>query len=143
MQEDHNREGLLSVNDVDSNEYFNQKRALLKECVSLSEELLGNIGDLDAVNNALEKRSEKIRQIQALDDVCRKDLADSWSQAQQTQIDEIVSLLLGLDRDAIKTIKEEQTVLKNSMKVNTKGHKLANYTVGYASTSGRLLDKKK
>ena len=131
------------MNDLDSNEYFIQKRTLLKECVSLSEELLSNIGDWDAVNGALERRSEKIRQIKALDDACGKAPAEFWQQSQKAEIDQTVSLLLGLDRDAMKLIKDAQTDLKNSMKTNTKEHKLASYTVKYASPSGRLLDKKK
>jgi len=131
------------MNDMDSNEYFSQKRAFLKECVTLSEELLSNIGDLDAVNETLTKRSKKIQQIKDLDDACGKEMADSWSESQKTQINQIVSLLSGLDRDAVRLIKEEQADLKNTMKVNAQNHKLMNYTGKYAQTSGRLLDKKK
>lgn len=128
------------MSGMSSNDYFIQKEALLKECVSLSEELLSNIHDIDAVNRILYARSEKIRQLQELDDAC--DPA-SLSSKQKSQINQIVSLLLGLDRDAIKEIKGEQANVMNAMKANTKNHKMVGYNGKQPEASGRKIDIKK
>ena len=126
------------MNDMDSNEYFEKKKALLRECVSLSEEMLSNISDIDTINNILLKRSEKIHFLQDFEDTYRKDFEDTLSEKQKSEINQIVSLLLGLDRDTIKKIKVEQSTLKNAMKVNSQSYKMMGYTGKYAQTSGRL-----
>jgi len=129
---------------MDSNEYFEQKRNLLKECVSISEDILSNIADIDKVNSLLSSRSEKIGQLQTLEETADgKAHMMALPDREKAQIDQLIALLLGLDRDTAKKIKSAQEDLKKSMKVNTQNHKLANYTGKYGQTSGRLLDKKK
>lgn len=131
------------MNDMDSNEYFEKKKALLKECVSLSEEMLSNISKIDTIKSILVRRSEKIRLLQDLEVSCGKAMGDSLSEKQKAQINQVVSLLLALDRDTSKKIRTEQVNLKILMKVNTQNHKLMGYTGKYAPTRGRLLDCKK
>lgn len=128
------------MGDISSNDYFIQKEALLKECVSLSEDLLSSIHDVDVVNRILSARSEKIRQLQELDDTCD---SASLSTDQKSQINQIVSLLLGLDRDAIKQIKADQTDVMNEMRANTQNHKMIGYKGKRSEVSGRNLDIKK
>ena len=129
--------------DMNSNEYFERKKALLKECVTLSEEMLSNINEIDKINNILLKRSEKIHLLQELEDNYGEAFESIMSDNQKSQINQIVSLLLGLDRDTEKKIKNEQLELKKRMKVNIQNQKMISYTGKYAQTSGRLLDKKK
>ncbi len=127
---------------MDLTSYFEQKRNLLKDCITLSENILSSISDVDHVNQLLEQRMEKISLLQKLDreyGAMMKELPGS----QKTQIDQMVSLLLGLDRDAAKKIQLQQEELKKMMKINMQNQKLANYTGSYTSTGGRLLDKKK
>jgi hypothetical protein len=129
---------------MDSNEYFEQKRNLLKECVSISEDILSNITDIDKVSSLLSFRSEKIGQLQKLEEAADgKTLMKALPDKQKSQIDQLIALLLGLDRDTAKKIKSDQEDLKKTMKVNTQNHKLANYTGKYSPSSGKLLDKKK
>jgi hypothetical protein len=127
---------------MDSNSYFEQKRNLLKDCITLSENILSSISDMEQVNQLLEKRMEKINLLQKLDGDCGF-MMDSLPGKQKTQIDQMVGLLLGLDRDAVKKIQLEQTELKKLMKINTQNQKLANYTGKHIQTSGKFLDKKK
>jgi hypothetical protein len=132
------------VNNMDSNEYFEQKRILLKECVSISEEILSNITDIDTINKLLSARAEKITLLQKLEEEFQgKVIMRTLPDKQKAQINQLVALLLGLDRDTAKKIKSTQEDLKKSMKVNTQNHKLANYTGKFVQTSGRFLDKKK
>ena len=132
------------MNNMDSNEYFEQKRILLKECVSISEEILSNITDIDTINKLLSARAEKITLLQKLEEEFQgKVIMSTLPDKQKAQINQLVTLLLGLDRDTAKKIKNTQEDLKKSMKVNTQNHKLANYTSKFVQTSGRFLDKKK
>lgn len=128
---------------MDPKDYFERKKALLKDCVTLTEDVLSNINDIGTVNNLLLTRGEKISLLQELDSTYDKAMAGSLSEAQKTQIDQLVSLLLGLSRDTIKKIQRDQVELKKLMKVNAQNHKLIGYTGKYTQTSGRLLDKKK
>lgn len=129
---------------MDPNVYFEQKRSLLKECIGISEEILSNMDDIDTINSLLSVRAEKITSIQKLEDEAKgKEIMRALPDEQKTQIDQLISLLLGLDHDTANKIKSSQEDLKKSMKVNAQNHKLANYTGKYVQTSGRLLDKKK
>ena len=128
------------MGDISSNDYFIQKEALLKECVSLSEDLLSSIHDVDVVNSILNQRSEKIQQLQDLDDACD---SASLSAEQKSQVNQIVSLLLDLDRDAIKEIKKDKADVMNAMKSNTQNHKMIGYKGKQSEVSGRNLDIKK
>lgn len=127
---------------MDLNGYFEQKRNLLKDCITLSENILSSISDIDHVNQLLEQRMEKISLLQKLDGEYGS-MMEKLPENQKAQIDQMVSLLLGLDRDAAKKIRLEQEELKKLMKVNTQNQKLANYTGSHAPTGGRFLDKKK
>lgn len=128
------------MSDIVSNDYFTQKKALLKECVSLSEDLLSNIQDISAITEILSKRSEKISQLQKLDDTYKNEIL---TDLQKSQINQMVSLLLGLDRDATRKIKEEQVDVKHDMKVNTQNHKMVGYKGNQGQPRGRVLDIKK
>ena len=123
-----------------SNDYFTQKKALLKECVSLSEELLSNLDNINMINEILSKRSDKIVQLQKLDDAYGP---QTLTDLQKSQINQIVSLLLGLDRDVMREIKVEQADVKNEMKVNTQNHKMVGYKGNQSQPRGRVLDIKK
>lgn len=128
---------------MDSREYFEQKRDLLKGCISLSEEILSNLSDIETVSALLEKRSEKISLLQKLEDDCGKAMMDLLPVEEKAKINQMLSLLLGLDRDTARKLQQEQAELKEMMRANTQNHKLINYTGKHAQTSGRLLDKKK
>ena len=128
---------------MDPKEYFERKCGLLRECVSLSEEILSNIADIDTVNELLSAREEKIALLQELDDARGKAAMASLPDEQKAQIDQTVALLLGLDRDAVKEIESAQDELKRSMRTNTQTQKLVNYANKYVQTSGKLLDKRK
>ena len=128
---------------MDSKEYFEQKRDLLQACISLSEEILSSIGDIETVNTLLEERAEKISLLQKLDDHRGKAMMDFLSTEEKSKINQMVSLLLSLDRDTLSKLQQEQAELKKLMRANTQNHKLINYTGKHVQTSGRLLDKKK
>ena len=125
------------------NEFFEKKIALLKECVSLSEEILSTINDIDQVNRLLSARYLKIISLQNLEEEGTRIAEGFLTERQKTKINQLVALLIGLDSDIEKKIKVAQSELKNEMKVNTKHHQLMGYTGKYASVSGRHIDYKK
>ena len=125
-----------------SNEYFLQKIQLLKQCISLSEELLSSLEDWESLNEILAKRGAVIQQLQNLDQSFGEKAMHSCSEVQKSEINRLVSLILALDRDASKLIKEEQTNLMSAIKINRKEQKIFNYKINTATESGSRLDYK-
>lgn len=129
---------------MDSNLYFEQKRTLLKECVSVSENILSNIDDMEKVNELLAFRAEKITKIQEFEKAYQgQTMMASLPDKQKSQINQLVSLILDLDRDTEMRIKAAQEELKQTMKINTQNHKMIQYAGKIPPASGKLLDKKK
>lgn len=130
------------MTDMDSQDYFERKKNLLNECISMSEDMLSDYSDIDSINSILSIRSEKITALQELEDASKNGVG-LLSETQKAQINRIIDLLLDLDRDVEKKIKTAQSELKNEMKINTQNQKLISYTGKHIPVSGRVMDYKK
>lgn len=128
---------------MDCNEYFEKKKALLRDCVSLSEEMLSSGGDIEQVNSILCTRHDKITCLQELDGNWDQSGSGFLTEKQKLQINQMVTLLNDLDRGIAKQIKAEQDEIRNNMKINTQNHRLAGYTGKYGTATGRLINYKK
>ena len=126
----------------DINEYFLIKTQLLKQCISLSEEILSSIEDWESLNEIIFRRGKIIQKLENLELDFKKEELFSYSEAQKSQINQLVDLILSLDNDASKLIKDEQKKLIGSMKTNIKGQKIFNYKSNIATDSGSRLDYK-
>lgn len=124
-------------------EYLQQKKALLKQCLTLSEELISSIKGWDAVPEIVSKREAVIRQLAELEDLTGAGIKASLTKEMKQELDQAIKLILDLDKDATSLIRKEQKDILDSLKTNTKGQKLAQYMQTYDIPSGRKLDYKK
>lgn len=124
-------------------EYLQQKKALLKQCLALSEELIGSIKDWEAVPEIVSKREAVIQQLKELEESTGARIKASLTKEMKQELDQIIKLILDLDKDATNLIRKEQKDIMDSLKNNTKGQILVQYVQTPEITTGRKLDYKK
>lgn len=124
-------------------EYLQQKKALLKQCLNLSEELIGSIEEWDSVPDIISQREVLIRELKVLEDSTKPSIKASLTKEMKQELDQMIKLILDLDKDAAKLIRQEQKTIMESLKTNTKGQKLIQYTQIPDVQSGHKLDYKK
>lgn len=124
-------------------EYLQQKKALLKQCLNLSEELIGSIEAWDSVPDIISKRDDVIRQLKELEDLAKPGVKASLTKEMKQELDQMIRLILDLDKDAANLIRKEQKTIIESLKTNTKGQKLIQYAQIPDLQSGQRLDYKK
>jgi hypothetical protein len=124
-------------------EYLQQKKALLKQCLNLSEELISNIEEWDSVPDIISKREIVIRELKVLEDSTKPSIKASLTKEMKEELNQMIRLILDLDKDAASRIREEQKGIMDSLKTNTKGQKLIQYAQIPDIHSGQRLDYKK
>ena len=124
-------------------EYLQQKKALLKQCLNLSEELIGSIEEWDSVPDIISQREVLIQQLKVLEDSTKPSIKASLTKEMKQELDQMIKLILDLDKDAAKLIRKEQKAIMESLKTNTKGQKLIQYDQIPDVQSGHRLDYKK
>ncbi len=124
-------------------EYVQQKKALLKQCLTLSEELLSSIEEWDPVPDIVKQREAVIMQLKELEDDTPPKVKATLTKEMKQEMDQMIRLILDLDKEATSRIKKEQQALLDSMKANVKGQKLIQYAQVSDLGSGRKLDYKK
>jgi hypothetical protein len=124
-------------------EYLQQKKALLKQCLTLSEELISSIKGWEAVPEIVSKREAVILQLKELEESTGASLKASLTKEMKQELDLMIKLILDLDKDATSLIRDEQKGIMDSLKANTKGQKLVQYVQTSDIASGRKLDYKK
>ena len=124
-------------------EYLQQKKALLKQCLNLSEELISNIEEWDTVPDIIAKREVVIQQLKSLEDLTKPSIKASLTKEMKQELDQMIRLILDLDKDAAKLIRKEQKAIMESLKTNTKEQKLMQYARIPDGQSGQRLDYKK
>lgn len=125
-----------------SREYFAQKMKLLRDCLSLSEELLSRLEEWEALDEILTRRGTVIQAIQNLEDMYPDEIIDACTQAEKLEADRMFSLILNLDHDAEKLMKKEREKILASIKGNVQEQRVAGYIVPTVS-SGYFMDRKK
>lgn len=125
-----------------STEYFHRKMQLLNDCLNLSEQLLSCLEDWESLETILTKRSVIINKIQLLDEMYPQEIIDACSGEQKLEAHQLLSLILNLNRDAEKLLREEKERIVASIKSNVQGQKVARYGSPGTET-GHLIDHKK
>lgn len=126
-----------------SNEYYENKKALFRQCLNLSEELISSIEDWESVPDIVTRREEVISQLKELEETTDKITASSLSMDRKKELDQMLKLILDLDKDATKLIRKEQQNIMSSLKTNTQGQKLMQYASTPGLIHGRIMDYKK
>jgi len=124
-------------------EYLQQKKALLTQCLHLSEELISGIEAWDCVPEIIAKRETVIEQLKELEEAASPRVKAALTKEMKQELDNMIKLILDLDKDAANLIREEQKTIMDSMKANTTGQKLIRYASIPDMSSGRKLDYKK
>lgn len=131
------------MNINSSDEYYMQKKALLKQCLDLSEELISSLDDWESLSDILSRREAVILEIKELESLTGKTAPVSISKERLREIDRLIKLILDLDNDTSALIRKEQEHIMNSIKANIQGQKLMQYTPAPELKRGMLLDYKK
>ncbi|MGI6727414.1 MAG: hypothetical protein ACOX4P_02480 [Anaerovoracaceae bacterium] len=126
----------------DSNEFFSKKIRLLKRCLFISEELLSSIDDWESLEYILSQRENVILELKELEESSDEKIKNSCTQSENKQIIQIISLLLDMDKDATRLIKENKDKLLHSMKTNLQEQRVVNYSPNPVSQKGIYLDHK-
>ena len=126
-----------------SYEYYQQKKALLKECLTLSEELISSIEEWDSVPDLVSKREAVILTLKRLEETAGTPVKAALTKDLKQELDQMICLILDLDKDATNLIRTEQQNVLNSLKTNTKEQKLMQYAQAPELPQGRKLDYKK
>lgn len=126
-----------------ANDYFHQKKALLEQCLHLSEELCSSVADWDSVPDVMARKEAAIMQLKDLEEAAGSGVKASLSQEMTKELDRMIKLILDLDQEAASRIRKEQQDIKESLKSNIQGQKLIQYVQVPEISSGRKLDYKK
>jgi len=126
-----------------SYEYLQQKKALLKQCLNLSEELISSIEEWESVPDLISRREAVILQLKELEEAAGTKLKASLTSEMKQELDQMIKLILDLDKDATNLIRKEQQNIMDSLKANTQEQKLMQYAQPTELPSGRKLDYKK
>lgn len=131
------------MNSNISNQYYQQKKILLKQCLQLSEELIGSMEDWDSIPDIMLRKEAAILQLKELEESTVPSVKASLSQEMKLELDQAIKLIQDLDHDTVKLISKEQQNIKDSLKANINGQKLIQYAQLPDISKGRKLDYKK
>lgn len=123
-------------------DYYREKISLLNRLLSVGEELLSNLKDWESYNFHLARRDTLIEQLKKLEKSRENGIALQCSDFQKKEIKRTIDLILALDKDIVKSIKETRGMTLESIKVATTKTKISEYAETMQH-SGILLDYKK
>ncbi len=126
-----------------SNDYFLQKKALLNQCLLLSEELQSSLEDWEALSDILERRETAIQQLKELEETADKAASSLLTQDRKQELNQLIQRIQELDQNTVSLMRKEQQNIMTSLKTNTQGQKLMQYVSAPEQTNGRRLDYKK
>ncbi|MGV8906033.1 MAG: hypothetical protein ACOH15_05495 [Acetobacterium sp.] len=127
-----------------ANGYYPQKIRLLKEYVSKSEELLSSLAAWETLNLILTDRDHLIQKLQSLETEFDNEAVErGCSQDQKDQIEALTRLILDIDQDGIKMIKDEKDKIIGELKINQQSQKALDYGLKKDTRHGEFLDSKK
>lgn len=130
------------MNELPS-ELCQDKIQILKDYVEKGEKILSSIEDWESLAEILEERDELIDQLQKLElQICEKG-SNLCSLNQKNQIDNLVKLILDLDKSCIQLIQAEQKKTIQDLKNNQQNQKVATYEINMTPSYGTFLDAKK
>jgi len=124
-------------------EYYNQKKAFLKQCLDLSEKLLGSVGDWESVSDILSEREAVLLKLKELEDTAEAGIKSSLSPESKQELDRMILQIHALDEESVKLIRKEQEKILDSLKANAQGRKLMQYVQTPEPAQGRKFDYRK
>lgn len=125
-------------------ELCQNKIQILKDYVEKGEEILSSIEDWESLAKILEERDELIVKLQKLElQICEIGIGNCCSSIEKNQIDNLVKLILDLDKNCIQLIQDEQKKTIQLLKNNQKNQKVAAYEINMTPSYGTFLDAKK
>lgn len=124
-------------------EYLQQKKALLKQCLHLSEELISSIDEWESVPDIISRREAVILELKKLEEATGTPVKAALTKELKQELDQMIQLILDLDKDATKLVRKEQQNVLDSLKANTQEQKLMQYAQTPELLQGRKLDYKK
>lgn len=131
------------MND-NSRTFCQQKISILKEYVTRGEEILSSIEDWESLAGILEKRDQLIIQLQNLEENSKaSDENMICSADEKNQVDDLLKLILDMDKNCIKLIQDEKDKTMNDLKSNQQNQKIVDYQINLTPNYGTFLDAKK
>ncbi|MBR0597508.1 flagellar protein FliT [Sinanaerobacter chloroacetimidivorans] len=115
------------MSNLTVNEFYSRKMALLKQCLTLSEELMSSLDNWESLDDILYRRNKIIEEIQLMESASDGELLLGLSDEQNKEIDRLIKLILDLDRDTGKLIRKEQDTILESIKSNVQQQKMMQY----------------
>ena len=125
------------------NEFFLQKKILLKQCLTLSEDLKNGLEIWENFEDILKRREEAIEKIRILEESAGKSFAPLLSQEMKAELDQILKQILELDKQTTELMRKAQREIMTSLKNNVQGQKMIQYGSALGQSNGRFLDYKK
>lgn len=126
-----------------SDEYFLKKKALLKECLHFSEELIGSIESWESVPDIIAGKEAAVLQLSELEEAADAQTKALLSNEMKQELDQMIKLILDLDNDTANLIRKEQQNIIGSLKTNINEQKFIQYAPAPELARGRKLDYKK
>ena len=110
---------------TDSKEYFTNKISLLKQCLEITEELISKISDWESLEDVLSRRQVVIDSLQKLEKGAKEN--KPLSPSEEDQVNQLLKLIIDLDKDAKKLLQEERDKTIQLLKSNVQGQKVMDY----------------
>ncbi|AFA49222.1 flagellar protein FliT [Acetobacterium woodii] len=127
-----------------SRTFCQQKILILKEYVTRGEEILSSIEDWELLAGILEKRDQLIIQLQNLEKNAQENNENMICSAdEKSQVDNLLKLILDMDKNCIKLIQDEKDKTMNDLKNNQHNQKIVDYQINLTPNYGTFLDAKK
>ena len=130
------------MSTLTTNDYFLQKTTLLKQCLSLSEELISSLEQWEDMAGILERREAVLQQLNELEESTSTSVKSLLSREKADETDQIIRLILALDSNTAELIRKEKENIANSIKANAQEQRLMEYATPQLSR-GKRFDYKK
>ncbi|HWQ79245.1 MAG TPA: flagellar protein FliT [Anaerovoracaceae bacterium] len=124
-------------------EYYHKKKALLKQCLDLSEKLPPSIENWESVPGLLSDREAVLLQLKELEETAEAGAKSLLSQEMKQELDQMIKQIQDLDQESARLIRREQESILDSLKANAQGRKLTQYAQATDLAQGRKLDYRK
>ncbi|MGI6751305.1 MAG: hypothetical protein ACOX4U_01615 [Anaerovoracaceae bacterium] len=129
--------------DKESLEYYNRKKRLLEQCLHCSEELMSSLSRWEEMPDVMKKKEQVLLELKELEESTELSAKTSLSLEQKGELNDKIKLIVALDGDTSRRIKEEQEKIKESLKATVNGQKVIEYGSQPHIGRGRKIDYKK
>ncbi|HPO04876.1 MAG TPA: hypothetical protein PLV37_05115 [Bacillota bacterium] len=125
-------------------DYYSNKMVFLKQYLHISEELLSSIENWESYDIHLAAREAVLEDLQELEEAYSSEDAHSCTEDEKDRIDQMISLILALDKDIAASISDIRLKTLESIKTAAMEKRITDYGYGdQTDQSGRLFDYKK